>query len=94
MNNKIEHTGTLLWKERINIDPDFFFFKDLHTSIVPAVVYKVCKSPVNKLKTEIIASIWVSSITLVNEQCSYCNITYTEYLSHIEQKYSILTYQH
>ena len=33
-------------------------------------------------KIEMTAFIWVRSITLVNEQCSYCNITYTEYLSH------------
>ena len=42
------------------------------------------QSPVQKLKTEIIASICVRPNNLVNEQCPYCNITYTtESLSHI-----------
>ena len=51
-------------------------------NLIPAVHYpylNLCQSYGNVY----ISWIWVRSITLVNEQCSYCNITYTEYLSHI-----------
>jgi len=62
---------------------DFIFFRILHPTIEPSIVYKVCNNSMHRDTMLVIARLWTRSLTLENQLCSKCDTTFQDELVHV-----------
>ena len=73
---------TQQWQQRIFSDDDFQFFRILHTTITPAIPYKVFSESRSKHIMRFIANLWTKSPDTELTICEWCNSTYRDRITH------------
>ena len=66
----------LLLRQRLYNDNDFVRFRDLHTSVAPAIVWKMSHSGCDLKFCDFIARLWASTPDSGTYICSHCNCQY------------------
>ena len=79
----IKTKETVLWRDRINSDTDFVYFKKLQTDIKPALLYTISKDQSYLQTALLIAKLWSRSIDLERKTCAYCGSIYEDFIAHI-----------
>ena len=74
---------TLLWRQRLYCHSDFARFRKLHTSVAPAVVWKMSYSGCDLKLCDFIARLWSSIPEPGNYLCLHCKSYYSDSLSHL-----------
>ena len=74
---------TVMWKERLNTDSDFMYFRLIQEDIKPALVYTLSKDFAYIFTANKIAKIWSRSVIVENKNCSFCDSNYEDHISHI-----------
>ena len=73
----------LLWRRRLYNDNDFVLFRKLHTSVAPAIVWKMSHSGCDLKLCDFIARLWASTPDSGTYICSHCNCQYRDALTHL-----------
>ena len=73
----------LLWRRRLYNDNDFVRFRKLHTSVAPAIVWKMSHSGCDLKLCDFIARLWASTPDSGTYICSHCNCQYRDALAHL-----------
>ena len=73
---------TLLWRHRLYCHSDFTRFRKLHTSVAPAVVWKMSYSGCDLKLCDFIARLWTSIPDQGNNICLHCKRYYRDSLTH------------
>ena len=74
---------TDLWDQRMAASNDFIFFRILHPTIEPSIVYTVCNNSMHRDTRLVIARLWTRSVNLKNQLCSKCDSTFQDELVHV-----------
>ena len=77
------HKETVLWRERTLNDPDFARFSQVHTSIIPAVVWHVPKSRSELTDGDFVAQLWTLAPSELLSVCPECEGLITDKVRHI-----------
>ena len=75
-----------LWRERINSDSDFTFFRRIHTGISPPIIYHVSNEHSFLQVIDGVTRIWARRpLHVIHEEltCLYCNNLYADPICHM-----------
>ena len=89
VNKSIFRSESILWKNRLNADRDFDYFKYLHTDIKPAIVYKISNKLSFRCIEKEIATIWSKPVSDDMYECPFCTEVSRNKLVHLVSNCSI-----
>lgn len=79
----VTNVVTAQWRERIQTDSDFMYFRILQTQIEPCFLYTMYTGTKARARSEMLALLWTRKICNDRNECEFCGVLNVEKLTHL-----------